>query len=141
MSLKLIITFIVNRINQSFNWHLQMKLIISFSIFLILFACSEQTHKPIDIVNSAVDSIVNMDYDKLLELYDISSQNIIESRIRKLNKKNRITNSENYKSIKIIGKEIINKNPIKIKFTLEHPSEEKSFFYTIKVGDNWFLTL
>ena len=118
-----------------------MNLIISFSIFLIFFACSEQTNKPIDIVNKAVDSIVNMDYDKLLELYDISSQNIIKSRIKTLNKKNRITNSENYKSIKIIGKEMINKNPTKIKFTLEHASKEQSFFYTIKVGDNWFLTL
>ena len=118
-----------------------MKLIISFSIFLIFFACSDQTHKPIDIVNKAVESIVNMDYDKLLELYDISSQNIIKSRIKTLNKKNRITNSENYKSIKIIGKEMINKNPTKIKFTLEHASKEQSFFYTIKVGDNWFLTL
>ena len=118
-----------------------MKLIIYFSISLLFFDCSKQTREPIDIVYKAIDSIVNMDYDKLLELYDISSQNIIKSRIKTLNKKNRITNSENYKSIKIIGKEMINKNPTKIKFTLEHASKEQSFFYTIKVGDNWFLTL
>jgi hypothetical protein len=118
-----------------------MKLTIYFSIFLIFFCCSEQTYEPVDIVNKAIESIVNMDYDKLLELYDSSSQNIIKSRIGKLNKKNKITNSDNYKSINIIGKEIINKNPKKIKFTLEHVSKEQSFFYTIKVGDSWFLTL
>ena len=118
-----------------------MRLAIYLSISLIFFCCSEQTHEPVDIVNKAVDSIVNMDYDKLLELYDSSSQNIIESRIGKLNKKNKITNSDNYKSINIIGKEIINKNPKKIKFTLEHVSKEHSFFYTIKFEDNWFLTL
>jgi hypothetical protein len=64
-----------------------MKLAIYFSIALIFFCCSEQIHEPVDIVNKAVDSIVNMDYDKLLELYDSSSQNIIKSRIGKLNKK------------------------------------------------------
>ena len=118
-----------------------MKLAIYFSISLVFLCCSEQTHEPEDIVNMAVDCIVNMDYDKFLELYDSSSQNIIKSRIEKLNKKNKITNSDYYKSINIIGKEIINKNPKKIKFTLEHLSKEQSFFYTIKYGDNWFLTL
>lgn len=118
-----------------------MKLTIYFPISLIFFCCCQQTHEPEDIVKQAIESIVNMDYDKLLKLYDSSSQTIIKSRIGTLNKKNKITNSDNYKSLNIIGKEIINQNPKKIKFTLEHASKEQSFFYTIKVGDNWFLTL
>ena len=118
-----------------------MKVKIFFSFFLLFFSCSKQIEEPAEVVNRAVESIVNMNYDELLELYDSSSQNIIKSRIETLNTKNKTTNSDNYKSIIIIDKEVINNNPKKIKFTLEHTSKEKSFFYTIKVGDKWFLTL
>ena len=118
-----------------------MKVKIFFSFSLLFFCCSKQIDEPADVVNTAIESIVNMNYDELLDLYDSSSQNIVKSRIEALNTKNKITNSENYKSIIIVDKETINNNPKKIKFTLEHTSKEKSFFYTIKVGDKWFLTL
>ena len=118
-----------------------MKVKIFFSFSLLFFCCSKQIEEPVDVVNKAVESIVNMNYDELLELYDSSSQNIIKSRIETLSLKNKTTNSDNYKSIIITDKEIINNNPKKIKFTLENTSKEKSFFYTIKVGDKWFLTL
>ena len=118
-----------------------MKVKILFSFSLLFFCCSKQIEEPVDVVNKAIESIVNMNYDELLELYDSSSQNIIKSRIETLSTKNKTTNSDNYKSIIIIDKEIINHNPKKIKFTLENTSNEKSFFYTIKVGNKWFLTL
>ena len=118
-----------------------MKVKIFFSFSLLFFCCSKQIEEPVDVVNKAVESIVNMNYDELLELYDSSSQNIIKSRIETLSTKNKTTNSDNYKSTIIVDKEIINNNPKKIKFTLENTSKEKSFFYTIKVGDKWFLTL
>ena len=107
----------------------------------MFFVALSKLKEPVDVVNKAVESIVNMNYDELLELYDSSSQNIIKSRIETLSLKNKTTNSDNYKSIIITDKEIINNNPKKIKFTLENTSKEKSFFYTIKVGDKWFLTL
>jgi len=118
-----------------------MKVKVFFSFSLLFFCCSTQIEEPVDVVNRAIESIINMNYDELLELYDSSSQNIIKSRIESLNTKNKTTNSDNYKSIIIIDKKIINNNPKKIKFTLENTSKEKSFFYTIKVGDKWFLTL
>ena len=118
-----------------------MKVKIFFSFTLLFFSCSKQIEEPVEVVNRAVESIISMNYDELLKLYDSSSQNIIKSRIENLNTKNKTTNSDNYKSITIVDKEIINNNPKKIKFTLENTSKEKSFFYTIKVGDKWFLTL
>ena len=94
-----------------------------FFFFLFVFCCSKQIEEPADVVNKAVESIVNMNYDELLELYDSSSQNIIKSRIETLSTKNKTTNSDNYKSIIIIDNEIINHNPKKIKFILENTSK------------------
>ena len=54
-----------------------MKVRFLFSFSLLFFCCSKQIEEPVDVVNKAVESIVNMNYDELLELYDSSSQNII----------------------------------------------------------------
>ena len=70
-----------------------MKVKIFFSFSLLFFCCSKQIEEPVDVVNKAVESIVNMNYDELLELYDSSSQNIIKSRIETLSTKNKTTNS------------------------------------------------
>ena len=64
-----------------------MKVKFLFFFFLIVFCCSKQIEEPVDVVNRAVESIVNMNYDELLELYDSSSQNIIKSRIETLSTK------------------------------------------------------